>query len=131
MTASLGLRLYAATTIGVLLLVRLSWPFGSLRSWFQSGPYVAHGDAGWAVVDGPTVTPCESVWQARAKVGPLNLLRSWVGELLACPYCCAAWIALFFASAFLPGTAWERLQFWPVLWLSASATVVVLDRVAE
>ncbi len=132
MTLSLWLRIYGASVIGIMLLVRLGFPFGPLRQWLQSGPYVAKGAAGWAVVTvhgmgyPDEVDPCDSKWDARAKVGPLNLLRSWLGEMLDCPYCSGAYVAAFFVAVSGAGWVW-----WPALWAASACTVVIMDRVAE
>lgn len=129
MTFSLWLRLYPASVLGILLLTELSFPFGPLRDWFQSGPYVAKGSEGWAVVDGDEIRPASSRGAARGHLGFVNLARSFVGELISCSWCTGAWVALFFTAVFVPG--WDRLAWWPALWLASSATVVVLDRIAE
>lgn len=129
MTLSLWLRIYGASVIGIMLLVRLGFPFGPLRQWSQSGPYPAKGadsDA-WAVVtphDG--VKMALSKWDARWRVGPLNLLRSWLGEMLDCPYCSGAYVAAFFVAVSGAGWVW-----WPALWAASACTVVIMDRVAE
>jgi hypothetical protein len=133
MTLSLWFRIYGASVIGVMLLVRLGFPFGPLRQWLQSGPYVAKGAAGWAIVTpravGPLaehVEPAVGKWSARVKLGPLNLLRSWLGEMVDCPYCSGAYVAAFFLAVSGAGWVW-----WPALWAASACTVVIMDRVAE
>lgn len=138
MTLSLWLRIYGASVIGIMLLVRLGFPFGPLRQWLQSGPYVAKGAAGWAVVTpraaGPLaehVEPADGKWSARVKLGPLNLLRSWLGDLCSCYWCTGGWVALFAVLAFVPGSVWDRLTWWGALWAAASFTVAVVVRLED
>lgn len=132
MTLSLWFRIYGASVIGIMLLVRLGFPFGPLRQWLQSGPYVAKGAAGWAVVDGPDqVRQMSSRWVARGQVGPLNLLRSWLGDLCSCYWCTGGWVALFAVLAFVPGSVWDRLTWWGALWAAASFTVAVVVRLED
>lgn len=132
MTLSLWLRIYGASVIGIMLLVRLWFPFGPLRQWLQSGPYVAKGAAGWAVVDGPDqVRQMSSRWVARGQVGPLNLLRSWLGDLVSCYWCAGAWVTLVSTLAFALGTTWDRLTWWGPCWLAASFTCAVIARIED
>lgn len=132
MTLSLWLRIYGASVIGIMLLVRLGFPFGPLRQWLQSGPYVAKGAAGWAVVDGPDqVRQMSSRWVARGQVGPLNLLRSWLGDLCSCYWCAGAWVTLVFTLAFVLGSTWDRLTWWGPCWLAASFTCAVIARIED
>jgi hypothetical protein len=137
MTPSLFAQLYSASAIGIMLLVRLEFPFSGMRQWLQQGRYVAYSEAlGWAVVTPPgtgseDVEPVGSKWQARVAVGPFGLARSWIGAALECGWCSGAWVSLFFACVFVDGNAWDRLVWWPVLWLASAATTVVLDKVAE
>lgn len=130
MTLSLWLRIYGASVIGIMLLVRLGFPFGPLRQWLRSGPYVAVSESGkgWASVHagGAQVRPALTKWQARWHVGPANLLRSWLGEMLDCPYCTGAYVAAFFVAVSGVGWVW-----WPALWAASACTVVIMDRVAE
>ena len=126
MTLSLWFRIYGASVIGIMLLVRLGFPLGPLRQWLQSGPYVAKGAGKWAVVNGDEVTQADGKWSARVKLGPLDLLRSWLGEALDCPYCSGAYVAAFFVAVSGAGWAW-----WPALWSASACTVVIMGRVAE
>ena len=128
MTLSLWLRIYGASVIGIMLLVRLGFPFGPLRQWLQSGPYVGIGEESgtYAVVDGGRPIAAPSKWAARVKLGPLNLLRSWLGEMLDCPYCSGAYVAAFFVAVSGVGWVWC-----PALWAASACTVVIMDRVAE
>ena len=126
MTLSLWFRIYGASVIGIMLLVRLGFPLGPLRQWLQSGPYVAKGAGKWAVVNGDEVTQADGKWSARVKLGPLNLLRSWLGEMLDCPYCSGAYVAAFFVAVSGAGWVWC-----PALWAASACTVVIMDRVAE
>lgn len=128
MTLSLWFRIYGASVIGIMLLVRLGFPFGPLRQWLQSGPYVAKSEngKGWAVVAGPAVVPMDSKWQARWNVGPANLLRGWLGDAAECPYCSGAYVTAFFVAVSGAGWVW-----WPALWAASACTVVIMDRVAE
>lgn len=129
MTLSLWLRIYGASVIGIMLLVRLGFPLGPLRQWLQSGPYVAKGAMGWAYTltgEAADLAMARSKWDARGKVGPLNLLRSWAGDALDCPYCSGAYVAAFFIAVSGAGWVW-----WPALWAASACTVVIMDRVAE
>ena len=133
MTLSLCLRIYGASVIGIMLLVRLGFPFGPLRQWLQSGPYVGIGQESgtYAVVDGGRPIAAPSKWAARVKLGPLNLLRSWLGDLCSCYWCTGGWVALLAALAFVPGSAWDRLTWWGALWAAASFTVAVVVRLED
>ena len=133
MTLSLWLRIYGASVIGIMLLVRLGFPLGPLRQWLQSGPYVGIGEESgtYAVVDGGRPIAAPSKWAARVKLGPINLLRSWLGDLCSCYWCTGGWVALFAVLAFVPGSVWDRLTWWGALWAAASFTVAVVVRLED
>lgn len=133
MTLSLWLRIYGASVIGIMLLVRLGFPLGPLRQWLQSGPYVGIGEESgtYAVVDGGRPIAAPSKWAARVKLGPINLLRSWLGDLVSCYWCAGAWVTLVFTLAFALGTTWDRLTWWGPCWLSASFTCAVIARIED
>ena len=92
---------------------------------------MAKGAGKWAVVNGDEVTQADGKWSARVKLGPLNLLRSWLGDLVSCYWCAGAWVTLVFTLAFVLGSTWDRLTWWGPCWLAASFTCAVIARIED
>jgi hypothetical protein len=136
-TLSVWLRLYATSTIGVLLLVQLAFPFRPLRKWLADGDHIAHHptepDGPFFVVkDGePQGKVYASYREANRQLNVGTRLRAWLSEMLDCPWCTAAWVALGIAGGYAAVEGAGVLWWVPTLWLAAAATVVVLDAVAE
>jgi uncharacterized protein DUF1360 len=134
MTLDLFLRIYAASAILILLMVDLAFPLGPVRRWLNAGPHVgaASEQGPWFVVGGPHEGgPYDSPQKAAVQLTTAQRVRAWGGELTSCPWCFGGWATLVASLAFIDAGWMVRLSWWPLVWLAASSTVVVLDAIAE
>jgi hypothetical protein len=138
MTLGLFLRLWPSVTILILLAVDLAFPLGPVRRWLEQGDHVAvpplrETEGPWVVIrdgepdgqqyDSPQAAARALSWPAR--------IRAWAADMWQCPWCIGGWIALAGVAACLPGSTWDRIQWWPCVWLAASGTAVVLKAIAD
>lgn len=135
MTPALFATLSATTALAILLVTDLSVPFGPVRRWLQRGPHVEtvdEVDGPWFVVrDGARDAGHVSPSAAAAHLSAGERMRAWGGELVSCPWCSGAWVAaavLLVASIHYGA---NLLWYWPAVWFTSSAAVVVVHRLAD
>jgi sterol desaturase/sphingolipid hydroxylase (fatty acid hydroxylase superfamily) len=139
MTASLFLRLYPATVLAVLLVTELAVPFGPVRRWLSRAPHLAVNTDGleeqWAVV-APNHVPISGPYPTR-KEAALHLrwkdrVKSDVHDLVTCAWCAGFWLAAGVVGGYALWAGDGGLLWWqPAVWAASSATVVILDAIAE
>jgi hypothetical protein len=127
------LEIYAGVTIAILLVTELDWPFDPVRRWLARTPRVqVNGDGtAWAIIWQDKLTPYPSRKAALGSLTYPQRVKGWLNDLTTCPWCLGGWVSLAACTGFVEGPAWDRLQVWPLVWLAAAATCVVLDRVAD
>lgn len=136
MTAETFLILWASTALGVLLVVQLSFPWAPVRRWLARAPELITDEGGreWIVRREGTVTapqPSKAKALALGEVTRAERVKAWARDWNECPWCCGAWVALAGVAVASLGTGDLLLWWWPVVWLSSSASVVILDAIAE
>jgi hypothetical protein len=132
------LQLWPSCVVLVMLLTRLDFPARPLRNWLASGVYVAAAsDEGpWFVTGGPYRTPNElgpfdSHRKAVAYVTYPMRVRSFLSDLIICPWCLGGWATLASVLIFATGSMWDRLCWWGPLWASVSIACVTVNRIME
>lgn len=137
MTASTFLISWASTTLAILLVVTLQFPWGPVRRWLARAPELITDPCGreWVVRREGQVTPPQSSKAKALEAGEVtraDRVKAWGRDLNECPWCCGAWLALAAAAAAaLEAGEVGLLLWWPVLWFTSSASVVVIDAIAD
>lgn len=137
MTADTFLILWSSTTLAILLVVTLQFPWGPVRRWLARAPELITDTYGreWVVRrEGQVTPPMPSKAKAYAigEVTRAERVKAWGRDINECPWCCGAWLALAAVdAAALEAGEVGLLLWWPVLWLTSSAGVVLIDAVAD